>query len=396
MSSLREKGKIPPSSDCCPGAFPIPEPPARRSEKPRRKGRDSSPGALPIPKPRAQPTGSENLGQKGKLPASSVSGPGAFPIPIPRAQRSAHSLQPPNALSPSPEPEPESISFDEEEGQTEDVAQGEEGETEEDNISGSSNIDIADNSPAAFEACAYAVQDEEDVRDTVYAAVYEPPPVADEPRKWYERPMSRGCIAKSSFLVLLLVVGVVALVLYLTKAIGSPPAPPTSLSPEEIACNFLSMPNLTECRSTSLLNFGDNVTGSTIPSEIGLLTQLARLDFNLDSLAGTIPTEIGLLTQLTYLVFSYNAITGTIPTEIGLLTQLTYLWFTGNRLSGVIPSDIGNLTKIMGLAFSYNSQLSGTIPSSMCSLSPIYIRIDCGEVACTPGCCWSETAGKCP
>ncbi len=49
---------------------------------------------------------------------------------------------------------------------------------------------------------------------------------------------------------------------------------PTS-SPELIACNILSIPDVTKCRSMVKFepyNAGDKTTGSTIPSEIELLT----------------------------------------------------------------------------------------------------------------------------
>jgi hypothetical protein len=56
-------------------------------------------------------------------------------------------------------------------------------------------------------------------------------------------------------------------------------------------------------------------------------------------LTGTIPTEIGLLTNLqTGLVFSRNSLTGTIPTEIGMLTKMrNQLKFDHNFLTGALP-----------------------------------------------------------
>ena len=73
---------------------------------------------------------------------------------------------------------------------------------------------------------------------------------------------------------------------------------------------------------------------STIPSEIGLLTQLTYLSLNSNVLTSTIPTEIGLLTQLTLLDvfrkeyipldFISNNLTSAIPSETGLVTQLAF------------------------------------------------------------------------
>jgi Leucine-rich repeat (LRR) protein len=113
-------------------------------------------------------------------------------------------------------------------------------------------------------------------------------------------------------------------------------------------------------------------TGSTIPSEIGLLTQLMFLSFSDNSLTSTIPSEIGLLTKLKRLTFSFNQLTSTIPNEIGLLTQLTVLSFRSNWLEG-------------------------TIPSSLCSLPSLVssIWIDCGEITCDSGCCREGWGSPC-
>jgi Leucine-rich repeat (LRR) protein len=81
-------------------------------------------------------------------------------------------------------------------------------------------------------------------------------------------------------------------------------------------------------------------------------------------LTSTIPSAIGLLTQLTYLDFESNSLRGTILIEIELLTPFTKLWFNKNTLKG-------------------------TIPSSLCSLPSLVptIYIDCGEIICASGCC---------
>jgi hypothetical protein len=200
--------------------------------------------------------------------------------------------------------------------------------------------------------------------------------------KWYQR---RWIFLGSVVLACGLVVAVVVQYATLT----SPTPAPTSLTPERIAiaCNFLSIPNATTCRSSvtfDAYNDGVRTTGSTIPSEIGILTQLQRLSFSSNSLTSTIPSEIGLLSQLTYLSFWINSLTSTIPSEIGFLTQLSLLSFSYNSLTSTIPSEIGLLTQVQVLSF-YNNVLKGTIPSSLCSLPSLSIGIDCGEITCD--CC---------
>jgi hypothetical protein len=165
--------------------------------------------------------------------------------------------------------------------------------------------------------------------------------------------------------------------------ISSPMSEPTSSTPEQIACNFLSIPNVTKCRST--VDYYGSPTGPKIPSEIGLLTQLTFLTLRGKSLTSTIPSEIGLLTQLKVLHLYSNSLTSTIPSEIGLLSQLMDLSFYDNQLTSTIPSEIGFLTQLEFLWFN-NNTLKGTIPASLCSLSPpFYISIDCSEITCD--CC---------
>lgn len=165
------------------------------------------------------------------------------------------------------------------------------------------------------------------------------------------------------------------------------------VDPLTVACEFISVPDVAECRSTvkfdSFIDAGDRTTGSTIPSEIGLLTQLMVLRLPFNQLISTIPTEIALLTNLVSLDFSVNQLTSTIPSEIGLLSKLTNLLFSYNQLTSTIPSQIERLTKLEYLGF-FDNQLSGTIPSSICSLAPIIaLWIDCGGITCDPACCIS-------
>jgi hypothetical protein len=115
----------------------------------------------------------------------------------------------------------------------------------------------------------------------------------------------------------------------------------------DVECNenaleyFVAGLDLTEIESISEY--------TTIFNEIGLLTNLKRLDFSYEGLAGSIPSEVGLLTQLPYLSLENNILTGSIPTEVGLLTDLTYLSLRDNELTGSIPTQVGALTKLKTL-----------------------------------------------
>jgi hypothetical protein len=139
----------------------------------------------------------------------------------------------------------------------------------------------------------------------------------------------------------------------------SPPTAPLIDEALTTACTFVALSSLSECQSVTSIRT-TSVVGSTIPSEIGLLTQLTVLDLSMNALAGTIPSTLGLLTQLTSLQLSSNQLTGPVPSTFENLVQVTLLEL-------------------------YENQLTGTIPSSLCSSSTNDIIINCLEIVCT--CC---------
>ncbi|CAB9517023.1 LRR receptor-like serine threonine-protein kinase [Seminavis robusta] len=129
---------------------------------------------------------------------------------------------------------------------------------------------------------------------------------------------------------------------------------------------------------TSLfVNNLDSSNKRTIPSEIALLTSLAKIDLSANhlsslSLADVLPLSVlGQMTALTDLWLDHNALTGTIPSELGLLTSLTALVWNDNLLTGTIMgSELGLLTALQRLHWSGN-QLSGTIPTHVASLTSL-------------------------
>lgn len=198
-----------------------------------------------------------------------------------------------------------------------------------------------------------------------------PLPQPEEPKKWLERPWRRSILL---LLIVVVAVVVVVVVLVLTKTIGGAPAatPAPSLTPEQVACNFIGQTSLTDCRTTLYVELDTFIRiGSTIPTEIGLLTQLTYLDLSSHELAGTIPSSIAELTRLVELSVMYNQLTGTIPSSISLLTALTLLNLGYNELTGTLPSSLSQLSLLNGLFMSRN-QLSGTIPPSISKLTLLY------------------------
>ncbi|KAI2502056.1 hypothetical protein MHU86_12375 [Fragilaria crotonensis] len=167
------------------------------------------------------------------------------------------------------------------------------------------------------------------------------------------------------------------------------------LTPEQIACNFLSLPSLADCRATTSIVGSASINGTTIPSELGLLTQLTHLSLFSKGLTGTIPQSLALLTQLSFLSFYNNALTGTIPSTFSSLTLLTGMGFDMNQMTGSIPSSFSSLTQLQDLAV-FGNEFTGSMPTSLCAQMN-RLRIDCGEITCDASCpCASSTDTACP
>eukprot|EP00531_Pseudo-nitzschia_arenysensis_P000704 CAMPEP_0116123948 /NCGR_PEP_ID=MMETSP0329-20121206/5021_1 /TAXON_ID=697910 /ORGANISM="Pseudo-nitzschia arenysensis, Strain B593" /LENGTH=968 /DNA_ID=CAMNT_0003617899 /DNA_START=197 /DNA_END=3101 /DNA_ORIENTATION=+ len=88
------------------------------------------------------------------------------------------------------------------------------------------------------------------------------------------------------------------------------------------------------------LRFNDIVS---LPNEIGSMSRLEVIDLDGNKLS-SIPTGIGLLTGLEELLLSYNEISS-LPSEIGLVSNLRLLTMAGNKLSS-LPSEIGLLGSV--------------------------------------------------
>ena len=116
----------------------------------------------------------------------------------------------------------------------------------------------------------------------------------------------------------------------------------------------------------------------TIPTTIGLLTGLQGLDLHENDLTGRIPSELGRLSVLSWLTLANQSggdnsgssaaraagnrkLSGTIPTQIGLLSSLQHLRLEDNRLTGPLPAELGNLASLQTLVVRRNL-LTGTIP----------------------------------
>lgn len=127
----------------------------------------------------------------------------------------------------------------------------------------------------------------------------------------------------------------------------------------------------------------------TIPTGLGLWTNLQSLMLNNNALSGTIPTQLGLLTNLDVLFLSENPfLSGTIPSELASLSRMGGLWLHENpRMSGSIPPEFSNLGSFLAELKLEETPITGTIPSELCSseddCGPSF---ECSDLLCGCGC----------
>ena len=69
----------------------------------------------------------------------------------------------------------------------------------------------------------------------------------------------------------------------------------------------------------------------------------AELHLFENKLNGTIPTELGLLSNMEQLDLYSNQLTGTIPSELGLLSNLMTFYLGSNQLTGAVPTTLATL-----------------------------------------------------
>ncbi|KAL5719936.1 non-specific serine/threonine protein kinase [Ranunculus cassubicifolius] len=166
---------------------------------------------------------------------------------------------------------------------------------------------------------------------------------------------------------------------------------------------------------TSLL-LGENRISGNIPSEIGNLQKLSRIDLGENFLTGTIPMSFWNMPNLQtlrlgsnqlsghipstrnmtnlFVIYlynnlfegtispllenrvlqhfdiSYNKFSGTIPKEIGQSPRLLSFDLSHNLLNGSIPLEVGNLKNLVIFAVSQNN-LSGEFPNTIVSCSSL-------------------------
>ena len=108
----------------------------------------------------------------------------------------------------------------------------------------------------------------------------------------------------------------------------------------------------------------DNMLTGAIPPGLSRLSKLKNLHLNDNMLNGAIPPELGELKELRQLVMGNNMFTGGIPPQLGDMTSLEHLFLRDNLLTGAIPSELEGLSNLTILQLSGNV-FTGCIPSGL-------------------------------
>ncbi|KAK9027806.1 hypothetical protein V6N11_067628 [Hibiscus sabdariffa] len=121
--------------------------------------------------------------------------------------------------------------------------------------------------------------------------------------------------------------------------------------------------------------YGNNLSGS-LPPSICQLPRLQNVDLSNNSLSGSLPENLKNCKQLQRLILAQKKFSGEIPTGIWPeLDNLIQLDLSSNEFNGPIPSTIGELNSLSGtLNLSYN-HLSGNLPKSLGDL-PVIVSFD--------------------
>ncbi|KAL6905905.1 hypothetical protein ACP4OV_003506 [Aristida adscensionis] len=116
-------------------------------------------------------------------------------------------------------------------------------------------------------------------------------------------------------------------------------------------------------RVVGLAVAGKNLSGY-IPSELGSLLFLRRLNLHGNRLAGGIPAALSNASSLHTLYLYGNRLTGGLPLALCDLPRLQNLDVSGNALSGELPLDLRNCRSLQRLVLARNA-FSGEVPAGI-------------------------------
>lgn len=106
--------------------------------------------------------------------------------------------------------------------------------------------------------------------------------------------------------------------------------------------------------------------GHNYGPNFALLSNLERMDLSNNHFDEILTSNLGQCKKLTHLLGGGNRFRGTIPTEVGLITNLRQMDFSHNtKVHGPIPSELGMLTALE-LCNASGTAIRGPVPDAWC------------------------------
>ncbi|XP_061365240.1 receptor protein kinase-like protein ZAR1 [Gastrolobium bilobum] len=112
-----------------------------------------------------------------------------------------------------------------------------------------------------------------------------------------------------------------------------------------------------------------------IPSELGHLTELKKLNLQHNNFSSGIPSSLFNATNLMALDLSSNSLCGSLPSTIASLKNLIHLDLSSNFLNGSIPDSFSELVNLVGALNLSHNRFSGGVPASL-GMLPVAVSLD--------------------
>lgn len=111
----------------------------------------------------------------------------------------------------------------------------------------------------------------------------------------------------------------------------------------------------------NILHLEQNGLNGTLPSEVGLLSELTDIRLEANEISGNLPAQLSRLTNLRLLVLRENMLEGGVPSDFRALVQLQVLDLAENRLNGILPDFMSDMSQLRFLILSRN-KFTGALP----------------------------------
>jgi len=143
-----------------------------------------------------------------------------------------------------------------------------------------------------------------------------------------------------------------------------------------------ALANATALRSLFLY---DNRLTGPFPAALCGIPKLQNLDLSRNAFTGALPPELGRCKQLERLLLAENEFSGNIPAAAAAAAASVSVWqqmvrlqmldLSSNNLTGVIPKDLGKLSALAGTLNLSHNHLSGGVPLELGRL-PATVTLD--------------------